>query len=290
MPLTSHVDMGLSRDVTKVSAFSSKNLHKLWQHVKVFTVELSLPQKHIDQIRKRSTSSRSFMLWSTVFMLTMLLFYGGTFFIAFSRRKNGKETKYDKKDDVNDDDVNDDHTDHSLDKTQETGSLESRKEKMQTPISSPYRSPMTNLSLDKIISMELTDTVSPTPDTTSQGHSKHTSINTKDLPGIESYQIKINLTAPTLIYPGIEARDPYTIVDKPTTGLIYLNIKEEKRVMYLVEIVKFCDAMQESVLKEVKLKIFEIEFWKKPPLLGELDLDIMKTFKIEVTKRLRHRE
>ncbi|GKF94611.1 hypothetical protein Tco_0284311 [Tanacetum coccineum] len=56
--------------------------------------------------------------------------------------------------------------------------------------------------------------------------------------GIESYQIRINLTAPTLIFSGIKARDPYSIVDKPNTGLIYLNSKEEKRVMYLAEIVK----------------------------------------------------
>ncbi|GJZ79398.1 hypothetical protein Tco_0644235 [Tanacetum coccineum] len=59
--------------------------------------------------------------------------------------------------------------------------------------------------------------------------------------GIESYQIKVNLTAPTLTFPGIEEYEPYSIVDKPTTGLIYLNSKDEKRVMYLVEIVKFCD-------------------------------------------------
>nr|GEV73928.1 integrase, catalytic region, zinc finger, CCHC-type, peptidase aspartic, catalytic [Tanacetum cinerariifolium] len=45
-------------------------------------------------------------------------------------------------------------------------------------------------------------------------------------------------------------------VDKPNTGLIYLNNKDEKWVMYLVEIVKFCNAMLEKVLKEVKLKIF----------------------------------
>ncbi|GJW43484.1 hypothetical protein Tco_0072283 [Tanacetum coccineum] len=108
--------------------------------------------------------------------------------------------------------------------------------------------------------------------------------------GIESYQIKINLTAPTLIFSGIEAHDPYSIVDKPTMGMIYLNSKNEKRVMYLVEIVKFCDATLERVLNEVKLKIFETEFWKKPPLLGELDLDIMKAFEREITKRLRHRE
>ncbi|GKC30063.1 hypothetical protein Tco_1037357 [Tanacetum coccineum] len=108
--------------------------------------------------------------------------------------------------------------------------------------------------------------------------------------GIESYQIRINLTAPTLIFPGIEAYDSYSIVDKPDTGLIFLNNKNEKRVMYLVEIVKFCDATLERFLKEVKLKIFETEFWKKAPLLGELDLDIMKAFKREIIKRLRHRE
>ncbi|GJS78289.1 hypothetical protein Tco_0728170 [Tanacetum coccineum] len=84
--------------------------------------------------------------------------------------------------------------------------------------------------------------------------------------------------------------DPYFIVDKPTTGLIYLNSKEEKRVMNLVEIVKFCDAMLERVLNELKIKIFETEFLKKAPLLGEFDLDIMKAYEIEITKRLRHHD
>ncbi|GKE89088.1 hypothetical protein Tco_1566563, partial [Tanacetum coccineum] len=90
--------------------------------------------------------------------------------------------------------------------------------------------------------------------------------------GIESYQIKINLTALTLIFPSIKACDPYSIVDKPTTSLIYLNNKNEKRVMDLIDISKFCDATLERVLNEVKLKIFETEFLKKAPLL--LDFDI----------------
>ncbi|GJZ65771.1 hypothetical protein Tco_0622467 [Tanacetum coccineum] len=60
--------------------------------------------------------------------------------------------------------------------------------------------------------------------------------------GIESYQMKVNLTAPTLTFLGIEEHAPYTIVDEPQIGLIYLNSKDEKRVMYLEEIVKFCDA------------------------------------------------
>ncbi|GJV03610.1 hypothetical protein Tco_1337179 [Tanacetum coccineum] len=82
--------------------------------------------------------------------------------------------------------------------------------------------------------------------------------------GIESYQI--NLTAPTLTFP------------------------DEKRVMYLTEIVKFCDATLEKILKEVKLKIFQSEPWRKPPLIGELDRDILKAFERDITKRLSHRE
>ncbi|GJZ73020.1 hypothetical protein Tco_0637166 [Tanacetum coccineum] len=74
--------------------------------------------------------------------------------------------------------------------------------------------------------------------------------------GYKGLSIRVNLTASTLTFPGIEAHELYSIVDKPTTGLIYLNNKDEKQVMYLMEIVKFCDATLEKVLKEVKLKIF----------------------------------
>ncbi|GJR85090.1 hypothetical protein Tco_0209101 [Tanacetum coccineum] len=63
-----------------------------------------------------------------------------------------------------------------------------------------------------------------------------------------------------------------------------------KRVMYLTEIVRFCDAILEKVLKEVKLKIFQSEPWRKPPLLGELDHNILRAFEREITKRLSHRE
>ncbi|GKB17439.1 hypothetical protein Tco_0851362 [Tanacetum coccineum] len=106
--------------------------------------------------------------------------------------------------------------------------------------------------------------------------------------GIENYQMKVNLTAPTLTFPGIEEHAPYTIVDEPRIGLIYLNSKDEKRVMYLEEIVKFCDATLEKVLNEVKLRMFENKFLKKPPLLGELDQDIMKAYEREISKRLSH--
>ncbi|GJR04114.1 hypothetical protein Tco_0527098 [Tanacetum coccineum] len=61
--------------------------------------------------------------------------------------------------------------------------------------------------------------------------------------GIESYQMKVNLIAPTLTFPGIEEHAPYTIVDEPQMGLIYLKSKDEKESCNLEEIVKFCDLL-----------------------------------------------
>ncbi|GJR76185.1 hypothetical protein Tco_0088550 [Tanacetum coccineum] len=122
---------------------------------------------------------------------------------------------------------------------------------------------------------------------TTKEESKIIQRNTSPITGLQKL---VNLTAPTLTFLGIKAHDPYSIVDKLNTGLIYLNIKEEKRVMYLAEIVKFCDATLDRVLKEIKLKIFEIEFLKKTPLLGELDPDIMKAYEREILKHLQHRK
>ncbi|GKC47285.1 putative reverse transcriptase domain-containing protein [Tanacetum coccineum] len=102
--------------------------------------------------------------------------------------------------------------------------------------------------------------------------------------------MKVNLTAPTLAFPSIKEHAPYSIVDEPQTGLIYLNSKDEKRVIYLEEIVKFCDATLEKVLNEVKLRMFESKFLKKPPLLGELYQDIMKAYEREISKHLSHRQ
>nr|GEY64637.1 hypothetical protein [Tanacetum cinerariifolium] len=71
--------------------------------------------------------------------------------------------------------------------------------------------------------------------------------NTKEKMYVLSlHKIKINLTAPTLIFPGIEKCNPFSIVDKPSTGLIYLNNKNEKRFMDLEDLSKFCDATLEK--------------------------------------------
>ncbi|GJS93647.1 ribonuclease H-like domain-containing protein [Tanacetum coccineum] len=51
--------------------------------------------------------------------------------------------------------------------------------------------------------------------------------------GIESYQQKINLTAPIITFPGIEEYDVFSIIYEPVHGIIYTNSKKEKRYGYV---------------------------------------------------------
>ncbi|GKF14674.1 hypothetical protein Tco_0056136, partial [Tanacetum coccineum] len=71
--------------------------------------------------------------------------------------------------------------------------------------------------------------------------------------GIEIYQQKINLTAPTITFLGIEECDVFSIVYEPIHGIIYTNIKIEKRVMRPSEIHKFCDATLKRTLEGLKM-------------------------------------
>ncbi|GJY41502.1 hypothetical protein Tco_0428772 [Tanacetum coccineum] len=66
--------------------------------------------------------------------------------------------------------------------------------------------------------------------------------------GIESYQQKINLTAPTITFPGIKEYDVFFIVYEPVHGIIYTNRKKEKKVMRPSEIQKFysCDLSEKA--------------------------------------------
>nr|GEX77470.1 hypothetical protein [Tanacetum cinerariifolium] len=66
--------------------------------------------------------------------------------------------------------------------------------------------------------------------------------------GIESYQQKVNLTAPTITFPGIERKKQISITSELVIGMIYENSKKEKRVMIHKEIHKFCDATLKRVL------------------------------------------
>ncbi|GJZ27073.1 hypothetical protein Tco_0571326 [Tanacetum coccineum] len=50
---------------------------------------------------------------------------------------------------------------------------------------------------------------------------------------MESYQHKVNLTAPTLTFPGTKEEKLLTITSNPIIGLIYENNKKEKRTQNL---------------------------------------------------------
>ncbi|GJS41881.1 copia protein [Tanacetum coccineum] len=67
---------------------------------------------------------------------------------------------------------------------------------------------------------------------------------------IESYQQKVNLTAPTMTFPGIKYHEMLSIIYEHVHGIIYKNSKKEKRVMRHSEIHKFCDATLNRVLEE----------------------------------------
>ncbi|GJW94576.1 hypothetical protein Tco_0174248 [Tanacetum coccineum] len=51
--------------------------------------------------------------------------------------------------------------------------------------------------------------------------------------GIESYQQKVNLTAPTITFPGIEEYEMFSIIYESVHGIIYKNSKKEKRYAYV---------------------------------------------------------
>nr|GEY68022.1 hypothetical protein [Tanacetum cinerariifolium] len=92
-----------------------------------------------------------------------------------------KNDDAEKMDDAAKEKDNDDHIDHTL---VGSGSMETRNEQMQTSILTPTRYPRKDLSSNKTIFKELTETVSPTTATTSKNKIKRgfTSNKTKILP------------------------------------------------------------------------------------------------------------
>ncbi|GJX55172.1 hypothetical protein Tco_0285069 [Tanacetum coccineum] len=203
-----------------------------------------------------------------------------------------------KTNDVAEEKDNDDHIDHTLVGTHATGSMKTRNEQMQTPIPTPNRSLRKDLSSDKKISKELTVNGSPTVATTSKSKSKRrfTSNMTKILPGSIAGIVVLEMTF----------AKTNEMIKEEMPGLVHLAVNKDREiapinidlkkiiayssVAHMNLIVKFCDATLERVLNGVKLRIFQNQFWKKPSLLGELDIDIMKAFEREITKRLRHHE
>ncbi|GKB23119.1 hypothetical protein Tco_0862520, partial [Tanacetum coccineum] len=98
-------------------------------------------------------------------------------------------------------------------------------------------------------------------------------------PGIESYQQKVNLTAPTITFPGIEEYEVFSIVNEPMHGIIYKDSKKEKRVMRHSEIHKFCDATLMRVLEGLKSYNNDVTYLYVQRELTSDEVEYLKLFK-----------
>ncbi|GKC60101.1 hypothetical protein Tco_1087699, partial [Tanacetum coccineum] len=107
--------------------------------------------------------------------------------------------------------------------------------------------------------------------------------------GIESYQQKVNLTAPTMSFPGVQKHRWFSIIYEPMHGIIYKNSKKEKRVMRHSEIHKFCDATLNRVLEGLKSYNNDVKYGYVQRELTNDEVEYLKLFEEEIEVRLKHR-
>ncbi|GJW08301.1 retrovirus-related pol polyprotein from transposon TNT 1-94 [Tanacetum coccineum] len=107
--------------------------------------------------------------------------------------------------------------------------------------------------------------------------------------GIESYQQKVNLTAPTMTFPGIEDHEIFSIIYEPVHGIIYKNNKKEKRMMRHSEIYKFCDKTLNRVLEGLKSYNNHVKYGYIQKDLTKDETEYLKLFEEEIEERLKHR-
>ncbi|GJT34383.1 hypothetical protein Tco_0924802 [Tanacetum coccineum] len=107
--------------------------------------------------------------------------------------------------------------------------------------------------------------------------------------GIESYQQKVNLTAPTISFPGVEKHKMFSIIYEPVHGIIYKNSKKEKRVMRHSEIHKFYDATLIRVLEGLKSYNNDVKYGYVQRELTNDEVEYLKLFEEEIKVRLKYR-
>ncbi|GJT90421.1 hypothetical protein Tco_1079266 [Tanacetum coccineum] len=106
--------------------------------------------------------------------------------------------------------------------------------------------------------------------------------------GIESYQQKVNLTAPTITFPGIEKHKMFSIIYEPVHGILYKNSKKEKKVMRHSEIHKFYDATLNRVLEGLKSYNNDVKYGYTQRELNNDEIEYLKLFEEEIKVRLRY--
>ncbi|GKB62186.1 hypothetical protein Tco_0918372 [Tanacetum coccineum] len=107
--------------------------------------------------------------------------------------------------------------------------------------------------------------------------------------GIEIYQQKVNLTAPTISFPGVEKRKMFFTIYEPVHGIIYKNSKKEKRVMRHSEIHKFFDAMLNRVLEGLKSYNNDVKYGYVQRELTNDEVEYLKLFEEDIEVRLKYR-
>ncbi|GJW84314.1 hypothetical protein Tco_0157459, partial [Tanacetum coccineum] len=107
--------------------------------------------------------------------------------------------------------------------------------------------------------------------------------------GIESYQQKVNLTAPTISFLGIKKHKMVSIIYEPVHGIIYKDRKKEKRVMRHSKIHKFYDATLNIVLEGLKSYNNDVKYGYKQRDLTEDEVEYLKLSKEEIEVRLKYR-
>ncbi|GJT34551.1 hypothetical protein Tco_0924970 [Tanacetum coccineum] len=108
--------------------------------------------------------------------------------------------------------------------------------------------------------------------------------------GVESYQKKVNLTAPTITFSSIEKYTMFFIISKLVYGIIYKNSKKEKRVMRHQEIHNFCDATLKRVLEGLKSYNNNVKHGYVTPSLSKEDAEYLQLFEEEIEEWLKHRD
>ncbi|GJW89509.1 hypothetical protein Tco_0164849 [Tanacetum coccineum] len=107
--------------------------------------------------------------------------------------------------------------------------------------------------------------------------------------GIESYQQKVNLTAPKIYFPGVEKHKMFSIIYEPMHGIIYKNSKKEKRVMRHSKIHKFCDATLNRVLEGLRSFNNDVKCGYIQRDLTNDEVEYLKLFEEEIKVRLKYR-
>ncbi|GJU74392.1 hypothetical protein Tco_1265797 [Tanacetum coccineum] len=106
--------------------------------------------------------------------------------------------------------------------------------------------------------------------------------------GVESYQQKVNLTAPTITFPSIEKYKMFFIVSEPVYDIIYKNNKKENRVMRHQEVYKFCVATLKRVLEGLKSYNIDVKHGYVTLSLSKDDVKYLQLFEEEIKEPLKH--